>query len=422
MKRILLSLLILATSLGISQEKIKVIKCGSLIDVKNEQVKKNVLILIKGNKIEKVGTFEIPPGAEIIDLSDMTVLPGLIDSHVHLFLHEGSYDDQLLKESIPYRTIRAVVHARQTLEAGFTTIRDLETEGAGYADVDLKTAINQGIIPGPRMQVSTRALSTTGGYALMGYSWEIQVPTGAQLVDGVDEVRKAVREQIKYGADWIKIYADSRRRRNEVADSLTWYLTFSDDELKAIVEEAQKMNVKVAAHCYSSIAAQRAINAGVASIEHGLYLDEATLKLMKEKGVYYCPTLVAYYRWSKREGLSPETRKMIENTVKLHSETFKRALKVGVKIAFGSDLTESHGTNAEEFELMVKYGMKPLDAIKSATIISAELLGWQDKIGSIEPGKLADIIAVKGDPLNDIKVLRDVKFVMKDGEIYKFAK
>ncbi len=182
MKRILLSLLILATSLGISQEKIKVIKCGSLIDVKNEQVKKNVLILIKGNKIEKVGTFEIPPGAEIIDLSDMTVLPGLIDSHVHLFLHEGSYDDQLLKESIPYRTIRAVVHARQTLEAGFTTIRDLETEGAGYADVDLKTAINQGIIPGPRMQVSTRALSTTGGYALMGYSWEIQVPTGAQLV------------------------------------------------------------------------------------------------------------------------------------------------------------------------------------------------------------------------------------------------
>jgi imidazolonepropionase-like amidohydrolase len=422
MKIILLSLLILATSLGISQEKIKVIKCGSLIDVKNEQVKKNVLILIKGNKIEKVGTFEIPPGAEIIDLSDMTVLPGLIDSHVHLFLHEGSYDDQLLKESIPYRTIRAVVHARQTLEAGFTTIRDLETEGAGYADVDLKTAINQGIIPGPRMQVSTRALSTTGGYALMGYSWEIQVPTGAQLVDGVDEVRKAVREQIKYGADWIKIYADSRRRRNEVADSLTWYLTFSDDELKAIVEEAQKMNVKVAAHCYSSIAAQRAINAGVASIEHGLYLDEATLKLMKEKGVYYCPTLVAYYRWSKREGLSPEMRKMIENTVKLHSETFKRALKVGVKIAFGSDLTESHGTNAEEFELMVKYGMKPLDAIKSATIISAELLGWQDKIGSIEPGKLADIIAVKGDPLNDIKVLRDVKFVMKDGEIYKFAK
>lgn len=422
MKRILLSLLILATSLGISQEKIKVIKCGSLIDVKNEQVKKNVLILIKGNKIEKVGTFEIPPGAEIIDLSDMTVLPGLIDSHVHLFLHEGSYDDQLLKESIPYRTIRAVVHARQTLEAGFTTIRDLETEGAGYADVDLKTAINQGIIPGPRMQVSTRALSTTGGYALMGYSWEIQVPTGAQLVDGVDEVRKAVREQIKYGADWIKIYADSRRRRNEVADSLTWYLTFSDDELKAIVEEAQKMNVKVAAHCYSSIAAQRAINAGVASIEHGLYLDEATLKLMKEKGVYYCPTLVAYYRWSNREGLSPETRKMIENTVKLHSETFKRALKVGVKIAFGSDLTESHGTNAEEFELMVKYGMKPLDAIKSATIISAEFLGWQDKIGSIEPGKLADIIAVKGDSLNDIKVLRDVKFVMKDGEIYKFAK
>lgn len=421
MKKIFL-ILLLPLFITLSQEKFTVIKCGALIDGKSDDAKQNVLILIRDNKIEKVGNFEIPKDAQVIDLSDMTVLPGLIDAHVHLFLHEGDYDAQLLKESIPYRTIRAVAHAKQTLEAGFTTIRDLETEGAGYADVDLKTAINQGIIPGPRMQVSTRALSVTGGYALMGYSWEIQVPTGAQLVDGVDEARKAVREQIKYGADWIKIYADSRRRRGEVADSLTWYLTFSDDELKAIVEEAKKMNVKVAAHCYSSIAAQKAINAGVASIEHGLYLDEPTLKLMKEKGVYYCPTLLAYYRWSKREGLSPDVRKMIENTVKLHAETFKRALKVGVKIAFGSDLTEAHGTNAEEFELMVNYGMKPMDAIKSATSVAAELLGWQDKIGSIEPGKLADIIAVKGDPVKDIKVLRDVKFVMKDGKVIKFVK
>ncbi|CUS94743.1 Imidazolonepropionase [Candidatus Kryptonium thompsonii] len=415
-------LLLIPFLIALSQEKPTVIKCGALIDGKSDEVKKNVLILISGNKIEKVGNFKIPENADVIDLSDMTVLPGLIDAHVHFFLHEGNYDDQLLKESIPYRTIRAVVHAKQTLEAGFTTVRDLETEGAGYADVDLKKAIDQGIIPGPRMQVSTRALSVTGGYALMGYSWEIQVPTGAQLVDGVDEARKAVREQIKYGADLIKIYADSRRRRSEVADSLTWYLTFSDDELKAIVEEANKMNVKVAAHCYSSIAAQKAVNSGVASIEHGLYLDEPTLKLMKEKGVYYCPTLLAYYRWSKREGLSPEVKKMIENTVKLHAETFKRALKVGVKIAFGSDLTEAHGSNAEEFELMVKYGMKPMDAIKSATSVAAELLGWQDKIGSIEPGKLADIIAVKGDPLKDISVLKDVKFVMKDGKIVKNSK
>ncbi len=421
MKKIVLAFL-LPLFMALPREKFTVIKCGALIDGKSDDVKQNVLILIKENKIEKVGNFEIPKDAEIIDLSNMTVLPGLIDAHVHLFLHEGDYDQQLLKESIPYRTIRAVVHAKQTLEAGFTTIRDLETEGAGYADVDLKTAINQGIIPGPRMQVSTRALSVTGGYALMGYSWEIQVPTGAQLVDGVDEARKAVREQIKYGADWIKIYADSRRRRGEVADSLTWYLTFSDDELKTIVEEAKKMNVKVAAHCYSSIAAQKAINAGVASIEHGLYLDEPTLKLMKEKGVYYCPTLLAYYRWSKREGLSPDVKKMVENTVKLHAETFKRALKVGVKIAFGSDLTEAHGTNAEEFELMVNYGMKPIDAIKSATSVAAELLGWQDKIGSIEPGKLADIIAVQGDPTKDIKVLRNVKFVMKDGKVIKFVK
>lgn len=418
MKRFFLALII-PIFIAVPQEKTIVIKCGALIDGKSDEVKRNAFILVKGNKIERVGNFEIPKSADIIDLSNMTVLPGLIDAHVHLFLHEGSYDDQLLKESIPYRTIRAIVHAKQTLEAGFTTIRDLETEGAGYADVDLKTAIDQGIIPGPRMQVSTRALSVTGGYALMGYSWEIQVPTGAQLVDGVDEARKAVREQIKYGADWIKIYADSRRKRGEVADSLTWYLTFSDDELKAIVEEAQKMNVKVAAHCYSSTAAQKAINAGVSSIEHGLYLDEPTLKLMKEKGVYYCPTLLAYYRWSKRDGLSPEVKKMIENTVKLHAQTFKRALKIGVKIAFGSDLTGAHGTNAEEFELMVKYGMRPMDAIKSATSVAAELLGWQDKIGSIEPGKLADIIAVEGDPLKNIRILQDVKFVMKDGKIIK---
>jgi imidazolonepropionase-like amidohydrolase len=421
MRKVLtLILFLLISSIFIfSQEKFILIKCGYLIDVKDGDIERDVMILIKGNRIEKIGRdLSVPPGTEVIDLSEMTVLPGLIDSHTHMFLHDGSYDEQLLKESIPYRTIRAVVHAKKTLMAGFTTIRDLETEGAGFADVALRDAINQGIIPGPRMQVVTKAISITGGYALMGYAPEVRVPKGAQLIDGPIEARKAVREQIEYGADWIKIYADSRRRRDQIADSLVGYLTFSDDELNAIVEEASKMNVKVAAHCYTSIAAQRAVNAGVASIEHGLYLDEETLKLMKEKGVYYCPTLLAYYRWSKRPGLPLDVRRMAENTVKKHAETFKRALRIGVKIAFGSDLTGEHGTNAREFELMVRYGMRPIDAIRSATIVAAELLGWQDKIGSIEPGKLADIIAVKGNPLEDIKVLQDVRFVMKDGKIY----
>jgi imidazolonepropionase-like amidohydrolase len=394
------------------------LKCARLIDGKSSRVGENVVIIIQGGVITSVGAAaEIPSGAKVLDLGTATVLPGFIDTHTHLFLHEGNYDEQLLKWSQAKRAIYATDHAKKTLEAGFTTIRDVETEGAGYADVALRDAINAGVVPGPRMKTSTRAISVTGGYALYGYSPDIPVPVGAQLIDGEADARRAVREQIKYGADWIKIYIDSHRRRY-VADTLVGSRTFSDGELRAIMEEANNMEVPVCAHAYTSLAAQRAVKAGVKSIEHGLYLDDATFAMMAQNDVYWVPTLLAYVM-SEDEATSPERKRILHNTVEKHKETFRRALRTKVKIAFGVDLVGFHGTNAKEFELMVKYGMLPMKAIQSATLVAAELLGMSDKIGSIEVGKLADIIAVEGDPLYDITVLQRVGFVMKEGTIYK---
>jgi len=398
--------------------KVIAIRCGRLIDGKSSDVMENAMVLVRGNKITAVGkNIAIPAGAQILDLGAATVLPGLIDTHTHLLLHEGDYDEQLLRWSQAKRAIYATAHAKQTLEAGFTTVRDVETEGAGYADVALRDAIGAGIVPGPRIKASTRALSVTGGYALYGYSPDITVPTGAQLIDGEAEARRAVREQIKYGADWIKIYIDSHRRRY-IADTLVGSPTFSDAELRAIMEEANNMGVSVCAHAYTSAAAQRAVQAGIRSIEHGLYLDEPTFRMMAQNNVYWVPTLIAYVM-SEEESTSPARKQILHNTVQKHKETFRRALKTGVKIAFGSDLTAYHGTNAKEFELMVDYGMPPMKAIQSATIVAAELLGMEKQIGSVEVGKLADIVAVQGDPLKDIKVLQKVGFVMKDGKVYK---
>lgn len=406
------------SALSQGSEQVVAIKCGRLIDGKSNEVRENVTVLVQGNKITAVGRdVSIPPGARVLDLAKETVLPGLIDTHTHLFLHEGDYDEQLLKWSQAKRAIYATNHAKLTLEAGFTTIRDVETEGAMYADVALRDAINAGIVPGPRMKTSTRALSVTGGYALYGYSPDIVVPTGAQLIDGEAEARRAVREQIKFGADWIKIYIDSHRRRY-IADTLVGSPTFSDAELRGIMEEANNMGVRVCAHAYTSQAAQRAVKAGIRSIEHGLYLDEATFRMMAQNNVYWVPTLYAYIL-SEHESTSPERKRILRNTVEKHKETFQRALKTEVKIAFGVDITGYHGTNAKEFELMVKYGIAPMKAIQSATSVAADLLEMQNQIGSIEAGKLADIIAVQGDPLKDITIFQKVDFVMKDGKIYK---
>ncbi len=394
------------------------IQCGKLIDGKSNEVQENVTVLVEGNKITAVGKgISITSGAIVLDLRNATVLPGLIDSHTHFYLHEGDYDEQLLKWSQAKRAIYATNHAKKTLEAGFTAARDVETEGALYGDVALRDAINAGIVPGPRIKASTRAISVTGGYGLYGYSPDITVPIGAQLIDGEAEARRAVREQIRNGADWIKIYIDSHRRRY-IADTLVGSPTFSDAELRGIMEEANNMGVRVCAHAYTSQAAQRAVKAGIRSIEHGLYLDDATFKMMAENNVYWVPTLLAYIMLGE-ETSSPERKRILHNTVEKHKQTFQRALKSRVKIAFGVDLTGYHGTNAKEFELMVNYGMAPMRAIQSATSVAAELLEMQNQIGSIEPGKLADIIAVQGDPLKDIALLQRVGFVMKDGQIYK---
>ncbi len=412
---------ILASALFAQPAETIAIKCGKLFDGKTDRLLDNQTIIVQGNRITAVGgNISIPANARVIDLSQATALSGLIDTHTHMYLHDGDYNDQLLKEQIAYRAIYASVNARQTLEAGITTIRDLETEGAMYADVALRDAINNGIVPGPRMQASTRSLGITGGYSPYGFSPEVPMIYGAQIADGVEGVRLATREQIKYGADVIKIYIDHRRGRSLVGDSLTGFPTFTLDETKAIVEEAAKVGIKVAAHAYTSVAAQTAINAGCISIEHGLYLDETTLRLMAQKGCYWVPTMIAYLRGMENPNVTPAARQMYEGTTRRHKATFQRALKIaGLKIAFGSDLTGAHGTNARELEVMVRYGMTPLAALKSATTIAAELLGWQSQIGSIESGKLADIIAVSGNPLADITELQRVKFVMKDGKVVK---
>lgn len=396
------------------------IKCGRFFDGKTLALQDNVVLLIDGGRIRAVGrSLAIPAEAKIIDLSQATVMPGLIDCHTHMFLHGINYDDALLKKSLQYRAIWATVSARKALLAGFTSIRDAETEGAGYGDVALRDAINAGIVIGPRMQCATRALAITGGYSPYGYSPDVTIPKGAQIADGVDGLRKAVREQLANGADLIKIYIDHRRRGTPNPDMLTAWPTFSLDETRAVVEEAAKVGAKVAAHVYNSGPAQTAIQAGVASLEHGIYLDDTTFKMMAEKGVYWVPTLMAYMQFMDDPNVTPEHRRLMTGTTRRHRETFQRALKLPVKIAFGTDLDGNQETAAQEFLWMVRYGMPPLVALRSATSVAADLLGWEDRLGSLEPGKIADVVAVKGNPVEDITAMTHVTFVMKDGTVFK---
>jgi imidazolonepropionase-like amidohydrolase len=396
------------------------IRCGRFFDGKTLALHENVLLLVQGDRIQAVGpSLEIPAQAKVIDLGQSTVMPGLIDCHTHMFLHGIPYEEALLKKSLQYRAIWASVAARKALLAGFTSIRDIETEGAGYGDVALRDAINEGIVIGPRMQCATRALSITGGYSPYGYSPDVVVPRGAQIADGIDGVRKAVREQLSNGADLIKIYIDHRRRGTPNPDMLTAWPTFSLEEVKIIVEEAAKVNAKVAAHVYASAAAQTAIKGGVASLEHGIYLDDPTFRMMNEKGVYWVPTLMAYLQFNDDPKATPERRRLMAGTTELHRETFQRALKLGAKIAFGSDLDGNHENAGQEFLWMVRYGMAPLQALKSATSVAAELLGWEDRLGSLEPGKLADVVAVAGNPVDDITAMTRVSFVMKNGVVYR---
>jgi imidazolonepropionase-like amidohydrolase len=396
------------------------IRAGKLIDGKSDKPVENALIVVEGDKIVSVTAGgNAPAGAEVIDLSKATVLPGFIDTHTHVLLQGDvtaeEYDTQLLKQSIPYRAILAARNAQIALSHGFTAMRDLETEGAMYADVDVKMAIANGEVPGPRMQVATRAMTPTGMYPLLGYSWELKVPTGVQYVDGVDGARKAVREQAMYGADWIKYYSD-RRYRFEADGLLHSMVNFTDEEAKAIVDEAHRLGKKVAAHAIGSDGIAAALQAGVDTVEHGDGLTDALIDEIARKGVYWVPTLtVGLYVAPGRGG---NWQKMAD----LQKENFGKALKKGVKIALGTDAGGFDWTKvnqAKEFEYYVQYGMTPMQSIRTGTAVAAELLGWGDKTGTVEAGKWADLVAVGGDPLKDITELQKVKFVMKSGKVYK---
>ncbi len=407
-------------------EQVTVIRAGTLLDGESEQPRKNQVILIRGNRIASVqdaAAAQIPSGATVMDLSRATVLPGLIDSHTHIFLQgedpaEGGYDIQLLQYGLAYRAARAVVAARRALELGFTTIRDVGTEGAGYGDVGIKKAIERGYIPGPRIFASTRAISTTGSYPLEDYAPEIAVPKGVEIIDGPVEARKAAREQLDHGADWIKVYM-THRSWVDKQGNLVSQPTLTLEEIRAIVDETHGWKKKVACHAYNGEGLRRALDGGCDSIEHGLELDDAAIAQMVRQGTWYCPTLSHYYYYWAAED-TPRGRRD-RKRVAVHDVSFQKALRAGVRIVFGTDVGGFSWTDpiAQEFPRMVALGMSPAEAIRSATSRAAEMLDMQGELGVIAPGAYADVIAVAGDPLKDIHELERVGFIMKDGSVFK---
>jgi imidazolonepropionase-like amidohydrolase len=400
------------------------LRCGALWDGRG-RMQGPSLIEVRADKIAAVRTAgEPPPGATVVDLAGLTCLPGLIDTHTHVLLQgditAADYDEQLLKESPEYRTILATVNARRVLSWGFTTIRDLETEGAGYADVDVRNAIDRGIIPGPRMQVATRSMDVTGAYPLLGYAPGITVPKGVQEVDGADGGRRAVREQLSHGADWIKVYSD-RSYRVDSDGTLDDIPTFTLEELRAIVDETHRQRHKVASHAMARQGVHNSVEAGVDSIEHGNYIADEDLRAMVQKGIYYVPTI--YVGEYVAEGRAKAGATVWVQMREIHEKTFRRALKAGVKIAFGTDIGgfDWHINPAREFGWMVRFGMTPEQALRAGTVVAAELLGLSDRLGTVEAGKLADIVAVAGNPLEDVTRLEQVRFVMKSGVTYPAA-
>jgi imidazolonepropionase-like amidohydrolase len=394
------------------------IRCGRLLDPASGRVTQRAVVLVRGERIAQVGAdLDVPAGAQVIDLSRYTVLPGLIDGHTHILLQpeDERGAPPVIAKSQAFRTVQGVAAARRDLEAGFTTMRDLDSEGAGFADVAIRDGINQGIIPGPRLFVSTLALTITGGHMNnTGLNPDLAVPDPAALVDSRDAMIAEVRRQVKYGADWIKIYVTGTLRHVDPV-TLEPLSQMSLDDVRAIVSEAARWHRDVAAHAYGGDGAKNAIRGGVRSVEHGILFDDEALQLMLEHGTFWCPTLSVYIPAVPED--DTDVRRRI---VAHHREVFQKAMKMGIKIVFGTDVGAfEHGTSAREFGRMVDYGMSPLEAIRSATVRAAALLRMEKQLGTLEAGKLADLIAVDGEPLSDIGALRRVAFVMKAGQVYK---
>lgn len=404
------------SSAGDRPEALTLLRPDAVFDGETAVLRKGWAVLVKGNRIEAVGPDIVAPAeASVIALPGTTLMPGMIEGHSHLFLHpynETAWDDQVLHEPIALRTARATVHARVTLMAGFTTVRDLGTEGAGYADVGLKRAIEQGIVPGPRMLVATRAIVAPGAYGPRGFEPGVVVPLGAEEAGGPDLIN-AVRRQIGAGADLVKVYADYRWGPGEPSRP-----TFTEAELKAVVEAAHGAGRQVVAHASTAEGMRRAVSAGVDTIEHG---DEGTQEMfaaMKAKGVGFCPTLAAGDAIARYRGWNGEAP--VPKGVREGFDALVKARKAGVAICVGGDVgVYAHGDNAREAELMVKGGMTPAEVAIAATSGNAKMFGIADRLGSVKTGMLADLVAVEGNPLTDISVIRKVSLVMKDGVLWK---
>lgn len=401
------------------------IRAGRLFDGKSDKLLTNQVVLIRGDRIAEVGPADrvaIPAGVEIIDLGTATVLPGVIDCHTHLLETGLNTEEQLVKQSNQFKTILAVVNAKTTLNLGFTTVRDVKTNGAGYSDVDLKKAVNLGIIPGPRMQVATEGITATGGFAPagMGFPPGMPIPEGMRFVDSPWEGRKAVREQLMYGADLIKIQSMLEYAFDHSGQHLISTPTLTFEEIQAIVNEAHRRFRKVACHAYGGEGLQNCVDAGVDSIEHGFDLDDAAIAKMVKKGIYLVPT--SYWTINNEKiNLARADSQGKFSLRRIQDETFPRAISAGVKIAFGTGVggTVPWGTQLAEFGRLVQLGMTPVQALRAATSSAADLMGWQDRVGSIEPGKFADFVAVQGDPTTDITEMEKIKFVMKGGAVVR---
>jgi imidazolonepropionase-like amidohydrolase len=408
-----------APALPAADSGVVAIRAARLLDVKSGRYFENPAVVVRGDRIENVGT-SVPAGARVIDLGDRTLLPGLADLHTHILLQgdatSAEYDDQILKEYPAHRVARAVRALKIALEHGFTVMRDLETEGASYGDVALRDAVNEGVIPGPRLQVVGRALSTTGSYPITHFRPDWNFPTGVQICDGADGCRKAVREHISYGVDWIKIYANTGGLRM-TSDG---YVDSPPNWTKEEIEEAHAHRIKVAAHATSDTGTRIAVEAGVDSIEHGDSIRPEIARQMAAKGIYLCPTLTvsAYVAEPRARAGAPIWAEM----PKILAKSLDNCRKAGVKVVLGTDAGGFPWTEinqAKEFEHEVRLGMSPIEAIRSATTVAAELLGWTGKTGVIEKDAMADLVAVKGDPLADVSVLSRIDWVMKGGEVVK---